>query len=396
MATSWFSPTPDSLWRRLEGRGRARIASLFNLVWVVWAFADVALQGSTEGDWWWVTGLSFVTFLALYGLAYIRPCRDTPWYALAMALLGYATLGVNSAGGTSYVIFAGSFMAFSGSQRVCVVRVVAVLVGYIVAANVVRDWGWQPTLILSLIYLFVAIANLLWRINGQKEWELKLSHDEVRRLAATAERERIGRDLHDLLGHTLSLITLKLELSRRLLDRDTEAARREMEEAERVARHALAEVRSAVTGIRATGLAAELASARLLLGSSSVTFDYITEVPVLPARMESELALVLREAVVNIHRHAQATTADAKVQMVGNELTLCISDNGRGMSGTEGNGVCGMRERVRALGGTMAVESNRTKGTRVLIRVPLTGDERRAVAGSPMPTALPGDERLAS
>src|SRR3546814_5511333 len=73
---------------------------------------------------------------------------------------------------------------------------------------------------------------------------------EVRRLAATAERERIGRDLHDLLGHTLSLITLKLELSRKLFDRDPAAARTEIAEAEKVARHALAEVRSAVTGIR--------------------------------------------------------------------------------------------------------------------------------------------------
>ncbi|MGN6481339.1 sensor histidine kinase [Luteibacter sp.] len=377
MSTSWFTPAPDSLWRRLEGRGKARIASLFNLVWVIWAFADVGFNAKVDVHWWWVTILSFTTFLALYALAYIRPCRDTPWYGLAMALLGYVTIGVNSAGGTSDVIFAGSFMAFSGSPRVCVARVLAVLAGYIIAANVARDWGWQPTLILGMVYLFVAIANLLWRINGQKEWELKLSHDEVRRLAATAERERIGRDLHDLLGHTLSLITLKLELSRRLLDRDTDAARREMEEAERVARHALAEVRAAVTGIRATGLAAELASARVLLGSSSVTFDYITEVPVLPARMESELALVLREAVVNIHRHAQATTADAKVQVIGNELTLCIADNGRGTAGSEGNGVCGMRERVRALGGTMSFESAKGKGTRVMIRVPLTADERR-------------------
>jgi two-component system sensor histidine kinase DesK len=382
-ASSWFKPAPDSLWVRLANRGKARLASMFNLVWVVWAFADVAFNGTVSDDWWWVTMLSFVTFLALYGLAYIRPCRDTPWYGLAMALLGFATLGVNPSGGTSYVIFAGSFMAYTGSVRVCIARIVSVLAGYIIVADVVRAWGWQPTLILSMVYLFVAIANVLWRLNGQKEWQLKLSHDEVRRLAATAERERIGRDLHDLLGHTLSLITLKLELSRRLLDRDTEAARREMEEAERVARHALAEVRSAVTGIRATGLAAELASARLLLGSSSVVFDYITEVPELPPRMESELALVLREAVVNIHRHAQASAAEAKVQVVGNELVLCISDNGRGAGGSEGNGVCGMRERVRALGGSMSFESTRGKGTRVVIRVPLTAGERRDLPTEP-------------
>lgn len=396
MSTSWFTPTPDSLWVRLAGRGKARAASLFNIVWVVWAFADVGFGGDTSGDWLWVTGLSFVTFIALYALAYIRPCRHTPWYGLAMALLGYVTLHVNSAGGTSYVIFAGSFMGTWGRPWVCVARMVAVLAGYIVAANLSPNWGWQPTLILSLVYIFVSVANLLWRVNAQKEWELKLSNDEVRRLAATAERERIGRDLHDLLGHTLSLITLKLELSRRLIDRDVDAARREMEEAEHVARHALAEVRSAVTGIRATGIAAELASARVLLNSSAVTFNYLTEMPVLPARMESELALVLREAVVNIHRHARATTAEAKVEMIGNELSLCISDNGRGTGGSEGNGVCGMRERVSALGGTLVFESARGKGTRVLIRVPLTAAERRQPTVAPPTPGLPGDERMAS
>src|SRR6476620_4119392 len=101
-------------------------------------------------------------------------------------------------------------------------------------------------------------------LSQEKDAALKLSHDEVRRLAATAERERIGRDLHDLLGHTLSLITLKLELARKLAERDPARAARELEEAERVARPALAEVRSAVTGIRSADLAAELASARLL------------------------------------------------------------------------------------------------------------------------------------
>ncbi|WP_246058766.1 sensor histidine kinase [Luteibacter pinisoli] len=383
MLLSWFKPAPDSLWTRLEGRGKARTASLFNLVWVVWAFADLGFERTLDANWWWVTGWSFPTFLALYALAYTRPCRDTVWYGLAMALLGFVTINVNGSAGTSYVIFAGSFMAFTGRPLVCLLRVVGILAAYIAVATLVQRWGWQPTLILSLVYSFVSVANLLWRVNGQKEWELKLSHDEVRRLAATAERERIGRDLHDLLGHTLSLITLKLELSRRLLDRDVDAARREMEDAERVARHALAEVRSAVTGIRATGVAAELASARLLLGASSIRFDYITELPALPARMENELALVLREAVTNIHRHAKATVAEAKVQVVGKELALCIADNGCGGVSAEGNGISGIRERVRALGGSVAFESERGKGTRVQIRVPLIAADRADLNSEP-------------
>src|SRR5690606_28083445 len=126
-------------------------------------------------------------------------------------------------------------------------------------------YGWQTLVWMLPMTMIIGTIVNVEAMQHEKDAALQLSHDEVRRLAATAERERIGRDLHDLLGHTLSLITLKLELSRKLIDRDTDAARREIGEAEKVARHALAEVRSAVTGFRAADLAAELASARLLL-----------------------------------------------------------------------------------------------------------------------------------
>ncbi|HEY4091253.1 MAG TPA: sensor histidine kinase [Luteibacter sp.] len=383
MLPSWLLPAPDSLWARLKAQGKLRFTTMFNLVWSFWVFGDLIFQPTLPPHWVLVTSLTFPAFLALYGLAYTRPVRHSMWYASLMAVLGYVAMGMNASGGACYVIFACSFMGFHGPVRVCLARVAAVLILFVTLALTLAHWPWTVAAVMTFVALSVSVANLLYRMNGQKDWELKLSHDEVRRLAATAERERIGRDLHDLLGHTLSLITLKLELSRRLLDRDTEAARREMEEAERVARHALAEVRAAVTGIRTTGLAAELASARLLLGSSAVTFNYITEMPVLPARLESELALVLREAVTNIHRHAEASIAEAKVQVVGNELTLCIADNGSGTTGTEGNGLCGMRERVRALGGTMSFESTKGKGTRVMICIPLTAGERRELPGEP-------------
>jgi two-component system sensor histidine kinase DesK len=164
---------------------------------------------------------------------------------------------------------------------------------------------------------------------------------------------------------------LKLELSRKLFDRDSEAARRELEEAERVARHALAEVRSAVTGIRATDLAAELAAAKLLLESSDVLLDYGSLPASLPVDLERGLALVLREAVTNIARHARADRAWATLELVGDTLELRVADNGRGGIGEHGNGLCGMNERVKALGGSLKVDSPDGNGTRLLITVPL-------------------------
>jgi two-component system sensor histidine kinase DesK len=248
--------------------------------------------------------------------------------------------------------------------------------------------NYPPQLLVIIPATVFAICTIVMveGINKEKNVALRLSHDEVRRLAATAERERIGRDLHDLLGHTLSLITLKLELSRKLFDRDNEAARREVEEAEKVARHALAEVRSAVTGIRATDIAAELASARLLLESSQVHLDYGQPPTDLPVDIERGLSLILREAITNIARHADANAA--KVEWLRERASVCmrISDDGRGGIGSDGNGLCGMRERVRALGGTLAIESPRGQGTRLKVSVPVP--ILRLVE---TPRAMPGD-----
>src|SRR6185312_13696741 len=185
--------------------------------------------------------------------------------------------------------------------------------GWLAGLNVVLlaetsllGYPWQAVFSIPLTSFIIGIIIKAEHGSEEKDAQLRLSHEEVRRLAATAERERIGRDLHDLLGHTLSLITLKLELSRKLFDRDHAAARREVEEAEKVARHALAEVRSAVSGIHATDLAAELASARLLLESSGVCMEYAAPPTDLPQDTERSLSLILREAATNIARHARA------------------------------------------------------------------------------------------
>ena len=149
------------------------------------------------------------------------------------------------------------------------------------------------------------------------------------------------------------------------------AARREIVEAEQVARYALAEVRSAVTGMRATDLAVELASARLLLAASGVHLDYEHPAIELPVEIERGLSLILREAVTNIARHAEAGTARIEMLREPAGVRMLISDNGRGGIASDGNGLCGMRERLRALGGTLAIDSPHGGGTRLQVLVPL-------------------------
>jgi two-component system sensor histidine kinase DesK len=219
--------------------------------------------------------------------------------------------------------------------------------------------------------VIIALLNSAYRMNVERDAELRLTQEEVRRLAITAERERIGRDLHDLLGHTLSLIAIKSELAKRLVARDPDAAGRELGEIERVARQALAEVREAVTGIRATALAGEVASARIMFEAASVTVTFEGAHATLAPATEAAFALGLREAATNIQRHAAATRVDVRFGRRDGYDELTVRDDGRGGAVTRGNGLAGMQERFVALGGQVVLTSERGRGTEITMRVPV-------------------------
>ncbi|WP_374380372.1 sensor histidine kinase [Thermomonas sp.] len=387
----WMAPAPDSAVADALRSGRSPWAEGVHLLWSVWVFLTPLFGGGFTARWAVLTGLSYPLFLWLYAMVLLAPAHAAKRYALGMVALCLALLPWYPAG-LSYFVF-GCVMLHTGRRQLALLpylgQVLALNAVYIVAAWQIgypwQMWVWVPamTLVIGII------VNVEHTVHA-REAALRLSQDEVRRLAATAERERIGRDLHDLLGHTLSLIALKLELARKLADRDAAASRLHLEEAERVARHALAEVRSAVTGIRAVDLAAELASARLMLDSSQVALDYQPPPASLPPELEAGLALVLREAVTNIARHARARHARVAFARSGEMLELRIEDDGRGGIDAEGNGIAGMRDRIRALGGSLLVHAPRGGGTRLQVRVPWREAARSAfLAGGDDASAMP-------
>ena len=195
----------------------------------------------------------------------------------------------------------------------------------------------------------------------------------MRTLIAVAERERIARDLHDVLGHTLSVIVLKAELAGRLMGRDDVRAAAEIADVERTARTALAEVREAIGGYRSKGLTAEVEQARLTLDAAGVALECESRPPSLRPNEETVLSLAVREAVTNIVRHAAATRCVMRFERTLDGFdALLVEDNGSGAEGQsanrEGNGLRGMRERVQALGGRFRVE--RDQGTRLIVELP--------------------------
>jgi two-component system sensor histidine kinase DesK len=213
-------------------------------------------------------------------------------------------------------------------------------------------------------------VNLHFAQVGRANRRLKLAQHEIAHLATVAERERIARDLHDLLGHTLSLVALKAELAGKLVDRDPARARREIGDVERVSREALQQVREAIRGYRAS-LADELARARTLLVAAGVEPAIDAEPVAAPRAVDETAALALREAVTNVVRHAGARTCRVTVRADDATLRLEVADDGRGAT-AEGNGLRGMRERVEALGGTVARRADR--GTTLTITLPTAED----------------------
>ncbi|MFF2146648.1 sensor histidine kinase [Kitasatospora sp. NPDC058190] len=214
--------------------------------------------------------------------------------------------------------------------------------------------------------------------------ELREARAAVAHLAASEERLRLARDLHDLLGHSLSLITLKSELAGRFMDAGKdEAARTQVADIEQVARQSLIDVREAVTGFRRPTLPVELAAARTALSAAQVRLEAAPELvdawPSLANEEAGALAWALREAVTNIVRHGEGATvctvtADESWEASGERYAVLeIADDGRGPGKSQpGNGLSGLEERLALVGGRLETgPGERGKGFRLRASVPL-------------------------
>ena len=341
-----------------------------------------------DSRWLWPTLGSIPIFLILY-VRTIRAfrCKDPPASGalsavLAIAVMGYALAFVNDSANT-YLIYSIAVTPFAVPNLRRMGVVIALLLGGYALELLML--GFRPVLFgaTAVVAVAAAASNYMLLENRRKNLALRRSSEEVQRLARVAERERIGRDLHDLLGHTLSLIAIKSELAAKLLERDRVAAAREVADVTSIAREALKQVRTAVTGIRAAALEGELASARLLLETTGVALKYEHDGALLPAEVETTLAMIVREAVTNIQRHAGARRALIRVSLdergvagssgkgQGKAVLLHVSDDGRGGIHQQGNGLSGISERVKSLGGTLHIESPRGKGSVLCVRLPL-------------------------
>jgi len=340
---------------------------LFNLAWLfLWII--LARQPFMTVILPTIISVPFFLYLHLCTYFYGGPHTKRLRYIAGVFALGYALAPFNPAG-LGYLIFGFFSLSFTVPTRIAW-KLISASIALFVGELALLGHGSTTLLSVGIPGALLGMSAMYTAYTAEQQRHLRRSNVEIMRLATLAERERIGRDLHDLLGHTLSVVALKSELARKLIDRDLDAARNEIGEVERVARDALSQVRNAVSGIRSTALAAELSAATALLEAQGVKVKCETELVKLPHDRETALALSLREAATNIRRHSGASGVTIRVKQDSAAVIVEVADDGRGGRIVPGNGLNGMRERLGSVGGTLLLESNKNGGTLLRASVP--------------------------
>ena len=342
-----------------------------------------------DGPWVWLAYLPFYAIpwlwhsptgaellaaaigIAVFLPAYLVGHRQHGARLIAAALLILLVGILLAQWGGSWTVFAIYAGALAGTLRPP--RHAGLLVGAIVAATTLTGvvsaqpllW-WLPG---AMLVAMTGIGTISREAVLERNDLLEAAQDEVRGLAATAERERIARDLHDVVGRSLTLIALKADLAARLLPSDGAAANDEVRAVAALAREGLADVRAALAGLSGGSLARETAAAEDALRTAGLHVEMRGDAAGLPPGAGSVLAMALREAVTNVIRHADARQCRVTVESDHDRLRLMIEDDGRGGRFREGAGLTGMRQRLVAAGGTLAIEPQ-APGTRLVATVP--------------------------
>jgi two-component system sensor histidine kinase DesK len=349
---------------------RGRLGWIFAAIWLIYLVPVLQEAAGRPTILQQVVGVvAVVGFGAAYVWSFVasRRWRRRGWgvplwwrvrvFALSVALFVVAAVAV---GEQSLAM-----LVFVAVQAVFVLPGRAGLIGafgcVVVAESLVRLPGWSS---MAGVGFSIALASIaMWGVTGmiQRNVELAQAQRTIAELAVTAERSRFARDLHDILGHSLTVLTVKAELAGRLVTIDPERAEREIVEVEALARQALADVRAAVSGYREVSLPAELASARAALEAAGIVVDlpssWASAVDGVPAERRDVLAWAIREGVTNIVRHSRARHAWVRLTKDGVE----IADDGVGPSdgrpgGPSGaHGLVGLRERAAAAGARVVV-----------------------------------------
>lgn len=383
---SWDGGRADG--ERADGGREERIGpppTGFTLLpWLLLGLGSLAniFQGRTSDPW--ISGLGLLVFNSLYIYvtfrSFDRERRESPSTRLALVAMALVTCALALAYGGTWLLF----FPLLGLAAGAALRgrwlgrwgwPLAALGGAVAG---VKD-GWGGLNIAYGTFLSTMVTAAILSLSDAVR-QLRAAREELATRAVAEERLRFSRDLHDLLGHTLSVIVVKSEAARRLASRDLDAALTQITDIESVGRQALTEVREAVTGYREGSLGTELDRARSALTAADMEPVVHHSGPPLPPRAEALLGWVVREAVTNVVRHSGASRCEIAVSGSTEHVRLTVTDNGTGGDGPAqgpGTGLTGLTERLAAAGGSLTAEVEPRGGFTVTAQLPV---EREGVA----------------
>lgn len=322
------------------------------LVYLVFFFVPMLFQQPGPLDLL-VAALAIAVFLPLHYLGFnAEPRRRIPIIAAFMVLTTATAPFVN--GHSVFFVYAAASAGFLRPIKLSTIVFVGCAIAYPAGAWAFDRHPFEISMVMLVaIIVWVSCFSTSEGIYENERAERARALDLQQ--ASLIERERIARDLHDLLGHTLTLVSLKADLVERLLDSDPGRARAELRALQDSSREALAQVREALSGLTATTVKAELENAAAALDAAGVALTVHGEIPRLEAGQESAFGLMLREAVTNVIRHSTADAVHVRFRREDGILSLEVTDNGEIETLREGNGLTGLRRRLEQVGGMLSV-----------------------------------------
>lgn len=331
---------------------------IFAAFWLIFMYNPIAATVDSSATWTWkaVSYAGVAIFSCLYVLLFRFEARIMARVGLR-GMIGLILLlsipALMTLPAVSYVALA--FIPYFGACSFTLLPyrfgVFTTVLGTLLIGATVWATGKLWLWFFLLWLLFAAIPAGLSRYMGEKSQAQSWA---IHRALMAEDRDRMARDMHDVLGHTLTVLAVKAELAEKLLDKDLAKARSELRDVQSMTRQALAEVRSTVAGLRVARLQDELAEAKSACALAGVSWDAPDDVHTVDSAHRIVLAWALRESVTNVLRHAKATT----VTIRWGADWLEVSDDGVGLRDSkEGNGLAGVRERVEQVGGTFTADS---------------------------------------
>jgi two-component system sensor histidine kinase DesK len=359
--------------RSLASRGARSwyLGGGISLIWLISAGQDIVTASGS-----WVSAALGIALVVVYGLGFLvsgpiewalpasgRVAVVAALFALSLLLIPW--LGWQIPGIWTFVGVAWGMAALP--WRATWIGIVALTILAIVCETVAQGGFtdnvlWVPAIILSISLMMAAFAQ-----TQATTARLRATQRHVEALAAERERGRVARDLHDILGHSLTVIAAKSELGERLVDLDPERAKSEMADVASLARGALADVRATVAGFRGMSVGGELAAVRVALDAADIALEAPVNADAVGPEHRELAGWVLREGVTNVIRHAHATRCRVRLDAA----SVTIDDDGVGptTSGSGGSGLTGLRERVDAAGGTLSIGRSDLGGFRLEVRL---------------------------